>query len=71
MTAKVGFPTLRLIRIGIEALRLDGLQPGEWRRYHNLRYFQEGKTRLIRAEPSLSSCKRDCFCVNLYLDTGI
>lgn len=31
MTAAVGFPTLRLIRIQIGDLVLDGLQPGEWR----------------------------------------
>lgn len=36
MTAAVGFPTLRLIRVAIEIdkgkqLRLDGLQPGECR----------------------------------------
>lgn len=31
MTAKVGFPTLRLIRAAIGAVRLDGLAPGEWR----------------------------------------
>lgn len=31
MTAAVGFPTLRLIRIAIGNLRLDGLQPGESR----------------------------------------
>jgi 23S rRNA pseudouridine2457 synthase len=30
-TAAVGFPTLRLIRISIGDLSLDGLQPGEWR----------------------------------------
>lgn len=30
-TAVVGFPTLRLIRISIGDLSLDGLQPGEWR----------------------------------------
>jgi 23S rRNA pseudouridine2457 synthase len=29
MTAKVGFPTLRLIRYRIEAIKMDGLQPGE------------------------------------------
>jgi 23S rRNA pseudouridine2457 synthase len=28
MTAKVGFPTLRLIRVRIEGIGLDGLQPG-------------------------------------------
>ena len=31
MTAAVGFPTLRLIRVGIGPLRLEGLAPGEWR----------------------------------------
>ena len=31
MTAAVGFPTLRLIRVAIAHLRLDGLEPGRWR----------------------------------------
>jgi 23S rRNA pseudouridine2457 synthase len=31
MTAAVGHPTLRLIRIGIGPLRLEGLTSGEWR----------------------------------------
>ncbi len=31
MTAKVGFPTLRLLRVAIGPWRLDGLQPGKWR----------------------------------------
>lgn len=31
MTAKIGFPTLRLIRIAIGPWRLDGLLPGQWR----------------------------------------
>lgn len=31
MTAALGFPTLRLIRISIAHLQLKGLQPGEWR----------------------------------------
>jgi 23S rRNA pseudouridine2457 synthase len=31
MTAKVGFPTLRLIRVAIAHLQLNTLQPGEWR----------------------------------------
>lgn len=31
MTAKVGLPTLRLIRARIGPWALDGLQPGEWR----------------------------------------
>jgi 23S rRNA pseudouridine2457 synthase len=31
MTAKVGFPTLRLVRAGIGELNLAGLAPGTWR----------------------------------------
>lgn len=31
MTAAVGFPTLRLVRVGIAHLCLDGLAPGQWR----------------------------------------
>ena len=31
MTAAVGLPTLRLVRIGIGPHRLEGLGPGEWR----------------------------------------
>ena len=31
MTAKVGFPTLRLIRAAIGSVDLTGLAPGEWR----------------------------------------
>jgi 23S rRNA pseudouridine2457 synthase len=32
MTAKVGLPTLRLVRARIGPWSLDGLQPGQWRR---------------------------------------
>ena len=32
MTAAVGHPTLRLVRIGIGILTIYGLRPGEWRR---------------------------------------
>lgn len=31
MTAAVGLPTLRLVRVGIGPWRLGALQPGEWR----------------------------------------
>lgn len=34
MTAAVGFPTLRLIRIQIGNIALGGLKPGEWRVVH-------------------------------------
>ena len=32
MTAAVGLPTLRLVRVAIGDWRLDALQPGQWRR---------------------------------------
>ena len=31
MTAAVGHPTLRLIRVAVGPWRLDGLEPGQWR----------------------------------------
>jgi 23S rRNA pseudouridine2457 synthase len=31
MTARVGFPTLRLVRAAIGQVRVDGMQLGEWR----------------------------------------
>lgn len=31
MTAAVGFPTLRLVRVAIGPIGIDDLQPGEWR----------------------------------------
>ena len=31
MTAAVGFPTLRLVRVALGSLELGRLQPGEWR----------------------------------------
>jgi 23S rRNA pseudouridine2457 synthase len=34
MTAKIGFPTLRLIRVAIGEWPLGALQPGEWRELH-------------------------------------
>ena len=35
MTAAVGHPTLRLIRVQIGKLRLDGLEPGKWRQLNS------------------------------------
>lgn len=40
MTAKVGFPTLRLVRVRVGSLALEGLQPGQWRDLTN----QEAQT---------------------------
>lgn len=34
MTAKIGFPTLRLIRCAVGDWTLAGLQPGEWKELH-------------------------------------
>jgi 23S rRNA pseudouridine2457 synthase len=34
MTARVGFPTLRLVRAAIGKVGLGGLAPGEWREIH-------------------------------------
>jgi 23S rRNA pseudouridine2457 synthase len=31
MTAAVGHPTLRLVRVGVGTIRLNNLQPGQWR----------------------------------------
>ena len=31
MTAAIGHPTLRLVRVSHGPFRLQGLQPGEWR----------------------------------------
>lgn len=31
MTARVGFPTLRLVRLAIGSVTLEGLAPGQWR----------------------------------------
>ncbi len=31
MTAAVGFPTLRLVRVAIGPWHIDGLEPGQWR----------------------------------------
>jgi len=34
MTARIGFPTLRLIRAAVGEWTLDALQPGEWKELH-------------------------------------
>lgn len=39
MTARVGLPTLRLVRAGIGKLRVAGLLPGEWREVQPAQVF--------------------------------
>ncbi len=46
MTAAVGFPTLRLVRVAIGPLRIEGLAPGEWRR------LTEAESRRVRQFPA-------------------
>jgi 23S rRNA pseudouridine2457 synthase len=43
MTAAVGHPTLRLVRVAMGNLRLERLEPGEWREltYDELRQLQQ------------------------------
>jgi len=47
MTAAIGFPTLRLVRIAISQWELGGLQPGQWRQIfldpHQHRRAKQGK----------------------------
>lgn len=50
MTAAVGYPTLRLVRVAIGPLRLEGLREGEWRELSkdevgNLKQIQGGNAR--------------------------
>ncbi len=45
MTARVGFPTLRLVRAAIGAVRLEGLAPGEWREVDPGALWQRGSGR--------------------------
>jgi 23S rRNA pseudouridine2457 synthase len=56
MTAAVGHPTLRLVRVAIGPLRLDalGLAPGEWRA------LTPSETRALyaSAEPKATSASR-------------
>jgi 23S rRNA pseudouridine2457 synthase len=42
MTAAVGFPTLRIVRVAIGPINLEGLQPGQWR------LLSDGEIRQLR-----------------------
>lgn len=44
MTAAVGYPTLRLIRVAIATLNLDNLAPGQWRELTTTERKRLGKT---------------------------
>ena len=48
MTAAVGHPTLRLLRVAIGELRIEGLSPGEWR---NLSYSELAALRRMSQGP--------------------
>ncbi|AFY41981.1 rRNA large subunit pseudouridine synthase E [Nostoc sp. PCC 7107] len=52
MTAAVGFPTLRLIRVSIAHLNLDGLQLGQWRE------LSVSELKLLHNLPNKSSASR-------------
>ncbi|MCL6436550.1 MAG: rRNA large subunit pseudouridine synthase E [Leptolyngbyaceae cyanobacterium HOT.MB2.61] len=56
MTAAVGFPTLRLVRVRIGHLSLEGLEPGQWREVtaEELHQLQGRGDRVIVKEPHLS-----------------
>jgi 23S rRNA pseudouridine2457 synthase len=49
MTAAAGYPTLRLIRVAIGAVRLGGLAPGKWRD------ATAAEVRLLRRPPGRST----------------
>jgi 23S rRNA pseudouridine2457 synthase len=59
MTAAVGFPTLRLVRVAIGPLELGGLGPGQWREVETPRELagapsrlREGSQRVTRGAPA-------------------
>ena len=41
MSAKVGLPTLRLVRAAIGGISLDDLQPGQWREMSYLDFIKK------------------------------
>ena len=41
MTAKVGLPTLRLVRSAVGGVQLDDLQPGQWRAENYAEFIQQ------------------------------
>lgn len=51
MTARVGFPTLRLVRAAIGRLRVDTVRPGEWREIEATLLYQAAQKNRLRAQP--------------------
>jgi 23S rRNA pseudouridine2457 synthase len=59
MTAAVGLPTLRLLRVAVGSWSLDGMQPGDWREVPRAEAERElGRGRLRRREPVRQSASR-------------
>lgn len=52
MTAKVGFPTLRLIRYSIGPFNLDKLESGKWRELSSSEVYQQVSTFITRTAKS-------------------
>jgi 23S rRNA pseudouridine2457 synthase len=51
MTARVGFPTLRLIRAAIGAVSVEALAPGEWREIDPARITRPGPASGLPQDP--------------------
>lgn len=50
MTAKVGYPTLRLVRAAIGGVDLAGLAPGQWREINPIALWPAGVTPQVSSE---------------------
>ena len=57
MTARVGLPTLRLVRIAIGPWRLDGLAPGEWRSVAAPASGQRTRGRIVKPAVGVASAR--------------
>lgn len=57
MTAAVGFPTLRLVRVKIGPLQINNLQPGEWRELEQEEILQLRK--FARSQPGSSNFRKN------------
>ena len=65
MTAAVGYPTLRLVRVGLDlgpvggSFSLEGLQPGRWRSFTNEELSKVSQ--LVKLQSNTKSRKRPLF----------